>query len=61
VGRDPRTTTIVVTVGVAPAKEGGEVLLPVLTDVWNDILVPRLRNRFGADAAVPDVDPPSRT
>ncbi|MEP6998852.1 MAG: hypothetical protein ABI969_00130 [bacterium] len=49
-GRDRRTRTLTVSVGPSADADSADSLVAVLSDVWRDILVPRLRNRFGADA-----------
>jgi len=48
--RERRIRTLTVSVGPAADADRADSLVAVLTDVWRDILVPRLRNRFGADA-----------
>lgn len=59
VPRHTREMTIIVSIGMEPATDGADTLLPVVTDVWTDIMVPRLRNRFGASAAVQQDEPSS--
>jgi hypothetical protein len=51
-GFEPGTTAILVAIAGPIAAQGARVAADVVRDVWTQILLPRLRARFGTGAVV---------
>lgn len=49
-GLDPLTTAIVVSLATTLATSLASGLAKMSADIWSDIILPRLRRKFGADS-----------
>jgi len=53
-GLDPITTAIVVSLATTLAKSAASGVAKMSADLWSDIILPRLRRKFGADSIKQD-------